>query len=260
MSIPANDAPATDGQFDTLFDCFVINLKRQPERLHTFLTQNKASGIDFNRFEAIDGTEVGAADVHDRIVATGALNYTRGMIGNAMSHLAMWRRCAEQTKPFVVFEDDAVVSADFKLQFSSLTRQVRDWDLILLGYNTDVPLELNIAPGIDYGGRFSVKFPTAKHLSDFAASTYPVGLHRLVMAMGICGYAVTPKGAQILMRACFPMDNRPVGFRSTNAVWPACTLDAMMGTAYQRMSAFACVAPLVMTANDHKSSTTLTAS
>ena len=260
MSSPTHGAPSPKNQFDKLFDCFVINLKRQPERLKAFLEQNKPSRVTFNYFEAIDGAQVDSADFHGHVLAKGAINYTSGMIGTAMSHLALWRRCAEQTKYFAVFEDDAVVRADIKTQFASLVNQVHGWDIILLGYNTDVPLELNISPGIDYGGIFSVKYPTANHLSDFANSTNPVGLHRLVMAMGTCGYAVAPKGAQMLIRTCFPMDNRPVGFRCTNAMWRASGIDNMMGAVYRKISAFACVAPLVLTPNDPKTSNTLSTS
>lgn len=252
----APHASAAQRRFDTLFDCFVINLKRQPERLHAFLAQTNPSGIDFNRFEAVDGETIDLAEVEGRIIVKGPAPPTRGMIGNAMSHLALLRRCAGQTKNFLVLEDDAVVRHDIKTQFGSLAEQMEGWDIILLGYNTNVPLELTVSPGIDFGGLFSARYPTPQQLSDFAFSTNPVALHRLVIAMGSCGYAVTPKGAQILIDNCFPMDNRPVSFRSTRAVWPAASLDAMMATAYCKMQAFACFAPLVMTPNDQATSTT----
>jgi glycosyl transferase family 25 len=171
MSIPDHDSLQTHSSFDTLFDCFVINLRRQPERLQSFLRHNKPSGIEFKYFEAVDGVKIEAINIWGPIIAKGAVNYTSGMIGCAMSHLALWRRCAEQKKHFIVLEDDAVVRADIKMQTSSLVLRVPDWDMILLGYNTDVPLELNISPGINFGGLLSVRYPTAKHLSEFVNST-----------------------------------------------------------------------------------------
>jgi len=71
MSIPTCDVSAND-QFDSLFDRFVINLKRRPERLQGFVEQNKPSRIAFNRFEVIDGAQIDGDDIYDHIVMKGA--------------------------------------------------------------------------------------------------------------------------------------------------------------------------------------------
>ncbi len=254
--MPTSDALTTNNQFDALFDCFVISLKRTPERLQSFRDQNSESRIDFRYFEAVDGAQIKSTDIEGRVIASGTSSYSRGVLGNAMSHLALWQNCVDQTKNYAVFEDDAVVRNDIKVRLASLVRQIDDWDIILLGYNTDVPLELIVTPGVIYGGGFSVPYPTAQHLSDFANSSYPVGLHRLSMAMGSCAYALTPKGARTLIDRCFPMDNRTVYYDLLRYAFRAHSLDSMMATVYPKISAFACVAPLVMTANDKKASTT----
>ena len=69
------------GHFETQFDCFVISLKRTPDRLQTFLAQNAKCEIAFQLFEAIDGTQIDTADIEGRIVAKNAMGYTRGIIG-----------------------------------------------------------------------------------------------------------------------------------------------------------------------------------
>jgi hypothetical protein len=158
-------------------------------------------------------------------------------------------------KAFIVLEDDAVLRADIEAKLITTIRNLSEWDIILLGYNTDAPLELNIAPGILLRGVFSVKYPKSEQLSDFAASANPIGLHRLRLAMGTCGYVLSPSGANILMRSCFPMDNRFVIYTSGNLRFMAHGLDSMMATVYSKIRAYACVAPLVMTANDHSRST-----
>ena len=172
-----------------------------------------------------------------------------------MSHLALWQRSVALNKPHIVFEDDAFLRHDIKRQFVALVRQPVDWDIILIGYNTDAAFELNVAPGMSLGGGFSLHYPTAQHLDDFVKSTNPVGLQRLLTAFGTSGYAVTPKGADFLIRACFPLDNRPVQIRSTGRAFPSYGLDCMMNTLYDKMNAYVCVAPLVMTPNDHSQST-----
>ena len=140
----------------------------------------------------------------------GLTRYKPGAVDNAMSHLTLWRRCSNQAKYFVVFEDDAVARNDIKARLLATIDQLAEWHIVLLDYNTDAALEVSIAPVVSFGGGFSLKYPTAKHLSDFANSTNAVALHRLNIAMGNCCYVISPSGAQVLMQACFPMDNRPV--------------------------------------------------
>jgi glycosyl transferase, family 25 len=243
------------GQFETSFDCFVISLKRTPERLQSFLVQNAKCEINIQHFEAIDGTQVDAADIEGHIVAKGATGYKAGVVGNAMSHLALWKRCADQEKYFIVFEDDAVARIDIKARLLDTIGQLDEWHIVALGYNTDAVLEVSIAPGIYFGGAFSVKHLTVKQLSDFSKSTNAVALHRLNLMMGTCCYAISPRGAQILMQACFPMDNRPVHYASTGHRFRAYSLDSVMATIYPTKSAYVSIAPLVMTTNDRHTST-----
>jgi glycosyl transferase family 25 len=248
---------AVSRRFDAQFDCFVISLARAPERLEAFNEINSESTINFQNFVAVDGDKISGADI-DRILAPGAMPYSRSSCGNALSHLTLWRQCIGQTKNFIVLEDDAVLRHDVKARLPPLIENFDDWDIILLGYNTDIPLELNIAPGIFCGTRFSVRYPNVKQLSDFASSNNPVGLHRLYLALGTCGYVVSPRGAQVLMQTCFPLDNRLVHYGSVQYSFPAAALDAMMATNYPRISAYACLAPLVMTPNDKAASTVKT--
>jgi len=240
--------------FDDMFECFVISLSRTPKRLEAFQAQNVKCEVNFRHFEAIDGKQIGEAEM-DRIT-TGMLPFKHSLIGNALSHLALWRRCSEQIKNLIILEDDAVVRHDLKTQLPNLVGKVEYWDIILLGYNTDVPLELSIAPNVIYGGGFSAPFPTAQQLLDFAASTHFVSLHRLLVGLGSCGYVVSPKGSLMLMRTCFPLDHRRVHYNSITHKFRAGSLDAMMATIYPQLAAYACVAPLVMTANNKTASTT----
>jgi glycosyl transferase, family 25 len=242
-------------QFDTRFDSFVISLKRTPEKLRDFHAQNSKCGIDIRHFEAIDGAQIDPSEIEGRLVAKGAAGYKPGNVGNAMSHWTLWQWCAEQKKAFIVLEDDAVLRNDIETKLITTIPNLNEWDIILLGYNTDAPLELNIAPGILFGGLFSVNHPNSKQLSDFASSANPVALHRLHLAMGVCGYVISPSGANILMRSCFPMDDRFVIYGSVNYRFRAYGIDCMMATVYPKIRAYACVAPLVMTANDHSRST-----
>jgi glycosyl transferase, family 25 len=243
------------GQFDALFDCFVISLERTPERLKAFYQFNSKSAVNFQHFIAIEGEATSYGGDAREILAPAAVPYTPSALGCALSHLKLWRRCADQTKNFIVCEDDAVVRRDAKARLPALLEGVDGWDIIMLGYNTDIPLELNITPDISCGARFSVPYPNLDQLSAFARSTNPVGLHRLTLALGTCGYALSPNGARSLIQACFPLDNRLVRYSSINYSFRAAGIDAIMATVYPTISAFACLAPLVMTTNNRAAST-----
>lgn len=243
--------------FDDLFDPFVISLSRTPERLEAFTKANSNAAISFKIFNAIEGEKIHEADI-PRHFAPGAKFYTRSSLGNALSHLALWQRCVEQRKNFIVLEDDAVTRRDTKERLLGLLESLVDWDIVLLGYNTDVPLELIISPGIFCGTLFSAPYPDSAQLLQFVDASNPVGLHRLKLALGTCGYTISPKGAKVLAQACFPLTNPVVRFGSVNHFFKAAALDAVMATIYPKISAYACLAPLVMTPNNKANSTVKT--
>jgi len=241
--------------FDSQFDCYVINLKTQPNKLSQFLEQNLSANLMITPFEAIDGTMVNVATMFE-IFRPFTTYYPPGMIGAALSHRALWRRCAEQGKNYLVFEDDAVIRHDAKAMLFPLLRSIGSWDIVLLGYNFDSVLDFRVSDDIDFGGSFSQWYPTPEQIARFSQSRDPVTLLRLNVALGACAYAVSPSGARNLMQACFPMDNRAVSVRFLDRSFPSYGLDCMMAVAYRNLRAFVCVPPLAMTPNEKKLSTT----
>lgn len=236
------------------FDCYVISLKRTPERLATFFEFNDPVKLPIEVFDAVDGSQLDSATIA-QMVAPGTVRHTPAIVGVAMSHRALWERCITSGKPHIIFEDDAVIRADAKAKIGALISGTLTWDIILLGYNADAPLELNLAPGNDVNVQFSVPYPSAQHLAHFAKSTNPVGLHRLITAFGICGYAVTPIGARALLNTCFPMDNRIIHMSLGRRSLPSYGIDCLMNVVYRKTHSYACLAPLVMTSVDQTIST-----
>jgi glycosyl transferase family 25 len=243
----------SDQTFDSGFDCYVINLKTQPDKLTQFLAHNGPALII--PFEAIDGTKVSVTTMFE-IFRPYTAHYPAGTIGNSLSHRALWHRCAEQEKNFLVFEDDAVVRHDIKAMLVRLLGSISAWDIVLLGYNFDSVLDFRVTDDIDFGGTFSELTPTPEQIGRFSESTETVALLRLNVALGTCAYAVSPIGARNLTRTCFPMDNRPVPLRVLGRSVPAFGIDCMMAVAYRNLRAFVCVPPLAMTPNDWTVSTT----
>ncbi len=242
--------------FDRVFDSYVINLARTPERMAGFLKRNEASGITFRRFEAVDGNVLNdEAAVELGLIKPNTVWPSRGSIGVAQSHRTLWERVIADRRPAIVFEDDACIRLDIRRALTAATSNLSDWDIILLGYNTDSLLEINVVADLDISGLFAVRYPTAAQLEAFSIAHSQVGLFRLRHAFGLCGYAISPAGAARLSQVVFPMDNRMLDFRATRKQFAAYSIDGMMNAHYRALAAFACFPPLVLAPNDKRRST-----
>jgi hypothetical protein len=79
--------------------CYFI--RKNPNRLEVFLRNNQH--LSFRTFKAIDGAYL-----------TPVGNYSRGAMGNAMSHIELWRQCAAGTEPYTICEYDAELHQNFE--------------------------------------------------------------------------------------------------------------------------------------------------
>ena len=234
------------------YESFVINLDRQAEKLAEFYRRNADCSLTIQRFSAVDGATLD--EKARRAVATND-DFKRGMLGSASSHKALWERAAAGARPIIVFEDDAVLRLDIGTALPTVIHAIgSSWDILLLGFNTDAPLAARLANRFVYSAIFP-RYPSAKYLSGFRLSTQASAPARLLNAFGICGYAITPRGAQRLLERCFPMDSRPLhllGHRPMRVFG----IDAMMNAFYGSLDSYVCFPPLVMTPNERAASTT----
>ena len=248
----------TPEAFDATFDCYVINLARTPERMAAFLRQNAASGIAFKRFEAVDGNALSPDEaVRMGVIKPNTRWNTKATIGVALSHRNLWDKAIADQRPILVFEDDAYVRENVKASFGAALAAVGEWDIILLGYNTDSILEIEMLPEFVFSGLFALRYPSPEQLRRFAAAAVPTVLLKLRHAFGICGYAVSPAGAKRLREGCFPMDNRMLEFPNTARRLPAYSIDGLMNAFYAGLRAYAAVPPLVLPPNDKAKSTVM---
>jgi GR25 family glycosyltransferase involved in LPS biosynthesis len=234
---------------------YVINLKRQPEKFERFSELNAGSGIAFERFEASDGSEMSEQEaVAAKVMASGA-KLTKGAIGCGASHQRIWKEMAQANAPALVFEDDAVIRNDIDAVLPALLAGMENWDILVLGYNTDSILDLEIARGISSAVVFAPKYPTKESEAAFQKSKAPVADLKLNHCFGTSAYAVSPSGAKKLLKFCFPMDNRQIAIPALKRSFPAFGLDCMLNDVYKNVEAFACFAPLALPKNDRTAST-----
>jgi GR25 family glycosyltransferase involved in LPS biosynthesis len=117
--------------FNQVFEkVIVINLAKRPDRMAEIKAQLDAHKITFERFEAIDGQELGVS----------------GVAACTMSHRAVIEKYKGCQNLFI-FEDDAQLSPDFALLWDNFIENLPDdWQMLYLGCNK---IEFNpVADGV----------------------------------------------------------------------------------------------------------------
>jgi len=125
------------------FDCYVINLDKNKDRLQKFTSAYGDTGLrewPFKRFAAIYGKEINYKDyISDKV----EINMTTGMVGCFISHLHVYNMILNGDKEYaLIFEDDANITKDLNLNaISSIFDSMpEDWDIILIGYDISNPV------------------------------------------------------------------------------------------------------------------------
>jgi GR25 family glycosyltransferase involved in LPS biosynthesis len=133
------------------FDCYVINMKKNKDRLDYI--QNIYNLSDLNtvkliRIEAVNGKDINIEPYVTQHVYKGIQGIertnqrhhhsqiTRGAIGCYLSHLKLYDLIQKSEKPYaLVLEDDAKFNPDiYKSGIQNILNDMpEDWDIILLG-------------------------------------------------------------------------------------------------------------------------------
>ncbi|MCG2644011.1 MULTISPECIES: glycosyltransferase family 25 protein [Bradyrhizobium] len=238
---------------------FVINLDRHPEKFENFLKRNVGCGIAFERFSATNGLELTDQEVMAMRLVAPRSQFTRGAVGGAASLWRILNWIAKQNEPALVFEDDCTIRHDIIGRLEALLPSLGSWDLLVLGYNTDSVLDLELAQGMKSMMVFRPIHPDDASDAAFQKSNSQVAALRLNCCFGPAGTAISPQGASRLLELCFPMDNRPVRIEALgNRMLPTIGLDGMGNSTYHLFKAYACFAPLVVPRNNNATSTTYT--
>ena len=148
----ASPDPLADDEAPPALSTYVINLRRNPERLAHFQRSFTASDLgasnSFIRVEAVDGSQIQVEQfvtpyALQEISQAEAVGYrtkhyqlTRGGVGCALSHMEVWRQLlASDRDAALVFEDDVVMHPDIWALFRRALPSIpQDWDILLLGY------------------------------------------------------------------------------------------------------------------------------
>ena len=121
-----------------------MSLDRRTDRWEALRARiANATGPEFlarcKRFSAVDGTTLNITPQLLHLFRDNDFNFRRGIVGCALSHLALWREVAAQADgACLIFEDDVQLGPDFCGQLVELCGELveshQDYDLVLLGY------------------------------------------------------------------------------------------------------------------------------
>ena len=111
---------------------YVINLDKDTERMKSIDRQFKATGIQYTRISAVEGSNV----KHTNKLTEYCLQYcTDGMKGCALSHRLIWEdMVAAGYSRVAIFEDDAIISDTFQNELKVAWNQLpKDFDIFYIG-------------------------------------------------------------------------------------------------------------------------------
>ena len=168
----------------------VLNLDRRADRLQALRVRiDDVTGPEFlarcERFSAVDGATLKITPELLHLFRGNDFNYRRGVVGCALSHIAMWREVAAQADgAFLIFEDDVQLGPDFCGQLVELCGELiethQDYDLVLLGYQVWDAASADLA----------VRNDVSTRLRPMQWAHYLGGLY---------AYLISPRGARRLL-------------------------------------------------------------
>jgi tetratricopeptide (TPR) repeat protein/GR25 family glycosyltransferase involved in LPS biosynthesis len=255
---PAAMREPAPGAVGAAIPACVINLVRRPDRRERFLSRHADHGLDIAVFDAVDGRGLDRpALVTANVIADPAVQFNNSAIGLAMSHRSLWQLCRDRDAPLLVFEDDAFISRAVA-GFTARIKQELDGrcDLLYLGYNMDAVFSLGFAE-IQWANLFfDPQASEFSRLSREFAEWSDVASHTVVdvrLAWGTLAYAISPRGASVLLQQCFPLSGAfPIRMHGSGKTATAYGIDGVMMSLVQRgfIKARAFFPPLAISPND----------
>jgi len=224
----------------------VISLERSTERRAEFCRRN--GHLDFEFMRAVDAMALPKS----AIAATGlfepGLPYSVGAHGAALSHYLLWDLAINTGRALTVAEDDAIFRLDFVRTHDALLEDLRDWDIVLWGWNMDSILAMQGMPGMTAAMYFDTVH-VLERVEEFQSFSGRPGLFRLDKCFGLPAYSISPAGAAKLKAQCFPLARYSVNFPLLGDVTNY-GIDVATARAYPAINAFVSFPPLAITRND----------
>jgi glycosyl transferase family 25 len=235
----------------------VISLERTPERLADFRTLNWHLQ-NTTIFKAVDGSNLSNAELETRGLIVLPIHYSSGALGCMMSHTSLWEQAANSGEIMTVCEDDAIFNRNFERDALAILKELPDdTDIVYWGWNFDAKTAIELAPSILPCITTLGRNALPQEIDVFQATDLRPAICRLLRAMGIICYTVTPHGASRLRQLCLPVRDETWEFPECGLRIPNIGIDVGMANAIPTLRAYCSFPPLVMSLNDPAKSTIL---
>jgi len=245
----AKDSPA--------WETLAITLEPTGQRYIGFKNNNKH--LKITPFTALKGTDIPKEELLSQGIATEDLVATSlltpGAAGNAASHRAIWARCSNGNKGFLVLEDDCYTHPKINDFVANNIARLMNADICFFGINTDSILQ-SISPlNLSRLCLFTPKYPTPDWIHAALSKTdiRNVEMHKLEKAFGYCAYFISPQGAQRLSKLIFPLSLKTTIIPLIANKMPAISIDRSGCSIYSQLDALVCEPFLAYTPNTDSS-------
>lgn len=231
-------------------DKFFISLERTPERTRRFLEKNSHIS-DFIHAPGIDGSTMDIEAMKEIGFIGPDCAFTRGALGSGLTHVALWGSIAKNERPAHIFEDDAFLCKNFEEESQNILERIGpEWDIVLWGNNPDTTLKVSLLPGITPCVISLSQESVRENINKFSQCDVRAHPYRLDHTFGICGYAISPKGAKSLLESCLPFRSENIKYDSLGGrLIGASSVDHLMNLFYKELQAFSSIPPLCLTDN-----------
>lgn len=211
---------------------YLLTIERNLSRQSLFA--KNLDGIDYKIFIGVDGKQldleelerVGEYDSNSMSINTNALmekylgmSYLamphRNMVACSMSHKAIYQDIINNDySKVLILEDDALLERENLVYWDSIQRQLpASWDLLYLGYEwkyDKTPFDYfkrnYVFPTLNFTGikKYNLNLIKNGYAKPFSANLLSAGTHA-----GTHAYAITRKGAEILLKEQSPVNCNP---------------------------------------------------
>jgi len=237
---------------------FVISTEIYHERLKDFLNQQPAKDaqviLGMNALKVPSNPEL-LERVRDGV--SGDCTWPMGSICCGLAHFEVLQECIRTNEPVSIFEDDAILAADFDEKSLVLINQIdAEWDIIQWGFNWDSVMHFRLM------GKEGLVFQTdlVAELDKFEIEKFKLTksnstLFPLVSSFGMHADTVNPIGAQKILNYFPKISNHFVDNLALlgHSYWCS-SVDMVLNSFYNTNNAFISIPPLSYVVNDKTTS------
>ena len=152
-------------------------------------------------------------------------------------------------------EDDCYTHPEINEFIAKNLETLMSADICLFGINTDSILQSKSSFDLSRISLFNPKHPSQDwiHTALLKTKIRNVEMHKLEKTFGLCSYFISPKGAQKLNEAIFPLSLKTTNIPLIAEEMPAISIDRSGCAIYSQLDALVCEPFLAYTPNTDSS-------